>query len=103
MSKYRGLSLAKSVNQITTVIGGARAPFKPGGLASEAILEGPSGVAVDDRGNIYVAAFLAKRVFKIDPKGVLTVVAGTGEAATSGDGGPAAKAAINGPSAVAVD
>ena len=56
MSRSRGLALAKSVNQITTVVGGARAPFKAAGLASEAILEGPSGVAVDDQGNVYVAA-----------------------------------------------
>ncbi|HET9532192.1 MAG TPA: hypothetical protein VFQ92_17665, partial [Blastocatellia bacterium] len=89
------------MNEITTLAGGGSAPFKDRGPASEAILEGPSGVAVDDEGNIYIAAFLAKRVFKIDTDGILTVVAGTGEAASSGDGGPAARAPLNGPSAVA--
>jgi sugar lactone lactonase YvrE len=89
------------MNEITTLAGGGNAPFKDRGPASEAILEGPSGVAVDDEGNIYIAAFLAKRVFKITTDGILTVVAGTGEAASSGDGGPAARAPLNGPSAVA--
>ena len=103
MSKSRSLSFARSINQITTLVGGGKAPFKIQGPASEAILEGPSGVAVDDQMNVYVAAFLAKRVFKIDPNGTLTVAAGTGEAASSGDGGPAARAAVNGPSAVAIE
>jgi sugar lactone lactonase YvrE len=42
-------------------------------------------------------------VRKVDPHGTITTVAGTGEAGFSGDGGPATKARLDFPSAVAVD
>ncbi|HKG23661.1 MAG TPA: hypothetical protein VKC34_17295 [Blastocatellia bacterium] len=103
MSTKRLLALSGSRNVVTTIIGGGKAPFKDRGLAQEAILEGPSAVAVDDEGNTYIAGFLANRVFKIDTRGRISAFAGTGERATSGDGGPAVDAALNGPSAIAVE
>ncbi|HVF91757.1 MAG TPA: NHL repeat-containing protein, partial [Blastocatellia bacterium] len=103
MSTKKLLALSDSRNVITTIIGGGKAPFKDRGLAQEAILEGPSAVAVDEEDNIYIAGFLANRVFKIDTKGRISAFAGTGEKITSGDGGPAVDAGLNGPSAIAVD
>lgn len=91
------------IGVITTVVGGGHPRFRTGDVALESILEGASDVAVDAKGNKYIAGFLANRVFKIDPAGIVTVAAGSGEALTSGDGGPAIDAGINGPSALAVD
>jgi hypothetical protein len=39
----------------------------------------------------------------VNPDGTITTIAGTGEAGFSGDGGPATKARLNLPLAVAVD
>ncbi|MGE3467014.1 MAG: hypothetical protein AB7J13_08785 [Pyrinomonadaceae bacterium] len=72
------------------------------GTAREAIIEGPSSVTVDRGGNRFIASFLGHRVYKVDSKGLITLVAGTGKPDSSGDGGPSIKAAINGPSAVIV-
>ncbi|HEU4712559.1 MAG TPA: hypothetical protein VFS76_13385 [Pyrinomonadaceae bacterium] len=95
---------SKEIGVITTLAGGGRAPFSAAARnAAETIIEGASGIATDRNGNLYVAGFLAHRVFKIDKGGAVSLFAGTGEAATSGDGGPATDAAINGPSAVATD
>jgi len=63
----------------------------------------PSGLALDSSGNLYVADMALHRVLKFAPDGSYTVVAGTGVADYSGDGGPADSAALNGPQGVAVD
>ena len=53
-------------------------------------------------GSYYVAEPQRHVVSKISPDGTRTVVAGTGEAGSSGDGGPARAARLDGPKAVAV-
>jgi sugar lactone lactonase YvrE len=63
----------------------------------------PSGLALDDAGNLYVADSTGERVLKVDGLGKVTVVAGTGAPGFSGDGGPATSAALNFPSGVALD
>lgn len=61
-------------------------------------------VAVDGRGNIYIADIGNNAVRKIDANtGVITTVAGGNGAGYSGDGGAAAGAQLNHPSAVTVD
>ncbi len=55
--------------------------------ALSANLFGPNGVAVDVLGNYYVAIPGQNRIFKVDPAGNLTVVAGNGTRGFSGDGG----------------
>lgn len=96
---------SQAVGTITTIVGGGRPTFVSATIAKakETIIEGASSVAVDAKGNLYVTAFLANRVFKIEPSGAVSVIAGTGERTTSGDGGPAVRASINGPNAVVVD
>ena len=42
-------------------------------------------------------------IFRIDPSGVFTHVAGTGRSGNSGDGGPATRAEFMNPAALAVD
>lgn len=74
-----------------------------GGPACRARLNFPSAVAVDRVGNLYIADTMNHRVRKVDAAtGVITHVAGTGQARYSGDGGPAALAAINEPTGLAV-
>jgi sugar lactone lactonase YvrE len=65
-----------------------------GGPATEAPLFHPQYVAVDNGGNVYIAEQNVARVRKVSPNGIITTVAGTGQAGYSGDGGPAASAQI---------
>lgn len=75
-----------------------------GGLATGAQLNFPTAVAVDAQGHLYVADTMNHRVRRVDAQtGVITTVAGTGQARFSGDGGPADQAALNEPAALVVD
>lgn len=89
---------------ITTVAGTGSGGFSgDGGPATEAQLNLPFGVDVDDTGNVYVADWLNNRVRRVDASGVITTVAGTGGDGFSGDGGPASDAQLGRPTDVAVD
>ena len=89
---------------ITTVAGTGQAGYSgDGGPAVDASLNEPYGLAVDPKGNVYVADSSGDRVRMIDPQGVIITVAGTGEAGYSGDGGPATAAMLNGPAGLAID
>ncbi len=59
-------------------------------------------VTVDSAGNLYAADSTGHEIFKIDPQGVTTVVAGNGRAGFAGDGGPATAAALRNPSGTAI-
>ena len=65
------------------------------GPASKCRLNGPFAVDFDKKGNMYIAEFTGQRLLKVDAKGNLTVVAGTGKKGDSGDGGPGLKAQFN--------
>lgn len=62
-----------------------------------------STIAQDSMGNIYIADTHNNRIRKVTRNGTISTVAGSGAEGYSGDGGPATSAAINFPSAVAVD
>jgi sugar lactone lactonase YvrE len=88
---------------ITTVAGNGNWGYSgDGGPATSAELYGPSGVAVDSAGNVYVADMANSRIRKVS-NGVITTVAGAGTAGYNGDGGPATSAWLNSPGGVAVD
>jgi uncharacterized protein (TIGR03437 family) len=72
-----------------------------GGPAATAQLH-PDCVAVDRSQNVYFADQSANVVRKISAAGIISTVAGTGQAGNSGDGGPAVKALLT-PSCVSVD
>jgi uncharacterized protein (TIGR03437 family) len=74
-----------------------------GGPATSALLSQPAGVAVDSSGNVYIADYGNYTVRKVDTKGNITTFAGTGAPGYSGDGGPANKALLAQPYAVAID
>jgi hypothetical protein len=73
-----------------------------GGRAVDAALSIAVGVAADSRGNIYIAEY-GDRIRKITPDGIITTIAGTGEAGFSGDGGPATRAQLRTPYSIAID
>ena len=88
---------------ISTIAGGGSEFPGDGGPAKMASLKRPAGVATDAAGNLYFADPFAHCVRKVDKRGVITTVAGTGVAGLSGDGGPARQAQVTGPKAVGVD
>jgi sugar lactone lactonase YvrE len=74
-----------------------------GGLAVHAQLTRPGGMTVDAKGNLYIADSRHYVVRKVAPDATITTVAGNGWMGSSGDGGPATKAQLNIPGAVATD
>src|ERR1700683_250796 len=92
-------------NIITTAIGTGEKGFGgDGGPATAALLNGPFDVCFDRAGNLYFSDTFNNRIRRVDAaRGVITTVAGTGEKAYSGDGGPATAAALNEPYGVVVD
>ncbi|MHB8377095.1 MAG: NHL repeat-containing protein, partial [Dehalococcoidia bacterium] len=72
-----------------------------GGPATSALLSGPSGVAVDSAGDLYIADSGNCRVRKV-AAGIISTVAGNGTCTYAGDGGPATSASLS-PYGVAVD
>lgn len=96
------LKLARGT--LTVIAGtGAGGLSGDGGPAARAELFAPHGLAVDGAGGLVIADTFNHRVRRIDRSGVITTIAGTGTAGYSGDGGPAAAAAINGPQDIAID
>ncbi|HLK62175.1 MAG TPA: IPT/TIG domain-containing protein [Bryobacteraceae bacterium] len=73
------------------------------GTALSAHLNNPLGLAVDKAGNLYIADTGNHKIRRIDTRGIITTVAGTGTAGFSGDGGTATSAQLNNPTGVAVD
>ena len=80
---------------------GASLSYGDGGPATSAHLWGPTGVAVDSAGNLYIADAGNDRIRKVS-NGVITTVAGRGPG-LQGDNGPATGAELYWPSGVAVD
>jgi hypothetical protein len=99
--------------QITAVAGDGVAGYSgDGGLAAFAELNEPTGLALDSRGNLYIADSANNVIRRVDAKtGIITTVAGDyaadkasdGLGGFSGDGGPATSAQLNDPQGVALD
>jgi len=86
---------------ISTLAGGAAPPTPaPGASVSIPV---SYGIAVDASGNIYFPSPRLNAVFKADPTGVVTRIAGTGAAGQLGIGGAALSAELDSPNGVAVD
>lgn len=81
-------------------VGGApqRGYSGDGGLATEALLNNPVDLALDDDGTLYFTDVYNHCVRAIDPDGVISTVAGScGQKGYSGDDGPAKSALLNRP------
>ena len=90
---------------MTTVAGtGVQGFGGDGGAAVQALLDSPTGVAVDAAGNLYLTDAHNQRIRKIAAAtGTIATIAGTGAAKFAGDGGAATAAVLSLPTAVAVD
>ena len=64
----------------TTVAGNADyGYYGDNGMATNAALDRPMGVALDGAGNLYIADSYNNRIRKVDANGIITTVAGNGE------------------------
>jgi hypothetical protein len=82
-----------------TLVGGTDAEGVP---ATQADLHRVADVAATHDGGFLISDAVADRVRKVDATGVITTVAGTGEDANTGDGGPAVRAGVDLPDGLAV-
>lgn len=105
---HRVLSWDPTTGHVTTVAGTGWAP--PAGkvptrdaLGSATPLAEPYEVRFDSLGNLYVVEMIGAVVRRLDARtGTMSVVAGTGHAGFSGDGGPAVSAKLNRPHSIAL-
>ncbi len=90
---------------ITTIAGDGIQGFSgDGGVATKAMLNRPSGVAVDGAGNLYIADTNNHRIRQLTAAtGLISTVAGDGNQGFSGDGGAATVAGLSRPKGVSVD
>ena len=97
---------------ITTVAGGGSPCWGPpacgdGGAATDAQVSFPDGVAVAPDGSVYIADTGDNEIRRVSPDGKVSRFAGDGtecaQPPACGDGGPATKAQLRAPAAVALD
>jgi hypothetical protein len=88
---------------IHTIAGTGQSGFSgDGGPAPQAHLQEPNDIVLDGQGYAFIADVRDHRVRVIDlASGIITTFAGTGEAGSNGDGGPASRATLFGPRALA--
>lgn len=91
-----------STGTVSNHAGTAPTPGSSDGTTSTALFNGPSGVAFDAEGNLYVADTLNNTVRKISITGAVTTLAGMAGRTSSVDGS-ATSARFEDPYAVAVD
>jgi sugar lactone lactonase YvrE len=82
---------------------GAAGSAGDNGPASQAQLNGPTGIAQAFDGSLYICDTENHRIRRVTADGTITTVAGTGERGWSGDGGPATNAKLNEPYEVRFD
>ena len=95
---------------ITTVAGTVHHGFRGDGEAATiARLYGPAGTVTDKAGNLYIADQYNHRIRKVNPSGIITTFAGTGEVGPVAprppinDGGSATDAGLYAPEGMAID
>lgn len=91
--------------RVTRVAGcGRRGGGGDGGPARDAEFNQPHEIRFDAEGNLHVADMQNHRIRRIDARtGIITTLAGTGEAGFSGDGGPAVAARLRQPHGIQFD
>ena len=112
-NNFQVLVVAHSTGFITLVAGtGAYgSPLSYGGPATSALLNAPTGIAVDSSLNVYIATASQYQSYNqvlvvTHSTGMISVFAGVGSYSyvpNNGDGGPAINAILNYPSGIVVD
>src|SRR5260370_1240508 len=87
---------------LTTTVAGSNRVLD-GHPAKTVPLRYPNGTAQDSAGSAYFADSDDNRIRKVDVSGIITTVAGTGQAGFSGDNGLAIQATLNGPKGIKLD
>jgi uncharacterized protein (TIGR03437 family) len=101
-SAVRMVSAASGI--ITTIVGNGTAGFSgDAGPANKALINSPSGIALDSAGNLYIADYSNYRVRKVDTNGTITTVAGNGLSRYTGDNVSATSTGLALVDSVAVD
>ena len=97
--------VAVSTGVITTIAGSGTSGYSgDSGAATSAQLYYPAGMALDGKGNLYIADTGNNVVREVAVStGIITTVAGSGTAGYSGDGGPATNAELDYPVFVSLD
>lgn len=89
---------------VTTVAGNGKSGIpKDGTTAIESPLVDPRAIAVDGQNHLYILERGGNAVRVVNQKGIITTLAGTGKAGSTGDNGPAMEATFNGPKHLTVD
>jgi uncharacterized protein (TIGR03437 family) len=86
-----------------TIFAGGGQGLGDGGLATRATLDGPTSVAVDTDGTVYIADTGNARIRRVGTNGIITTYAGRGGVGFSGDNGPAINASLWNPGDLAID
>ncbi len=108
-TSHTQFGIAMTAGDVYTVAGNAQGnsgDSGDGGPATSALLDVPIGVATDSAGDLYISDADNNRVQEVNAStGVITTVAGSasGNSGSSGDGGRATSALLDGPWGLAVD
>jgi sugar lactone lactonase YvrE len=96
LGNYRIRKVDTVTGNISTVAGTGTGGYNGDGIvATNAQLYNPSGIVLDNNGNLYIADNGNKRIRKVDAvTGNISTVAGTGTSGYSGDGGLATNASL---------
>jgi len=106
VSEFYGHRIRKitPAGTITTFAGTGIAGYNGDGIAAKtALLNYPTGIALDPAGNLVVADGGNNRVRAVSPAGIISTIAGTGVVGYTGNGGPALLATFNQPWGVTYD
>ncbi|MEI8280291.1 MAG: hypothetical protein WCG87_11050, partial [Bacteroidota bacterium] len=89
---------------ITTIAGtGTTGYTGDNGIATQATLNLPEGLDIDQAGNLYIADKKNNCIRQVNSSGIISTIAGTGTSGYSGDNGPATSARLYYPTGVTID
>ncbi len=96
--------VAVSPGALAVVVGDGSDGFGgDSGPATQAQLRTPAALALDTAGNLYIADVGEHTVRRVDPKGIIDTVAGTGRAGFNGDGLNGRLTSLSAPTSLAFD